>query len=111
MGNFNEILEGEESSGFGNTGKISSGMRDFQRAVLHCQLVDMGYKGQKFTWCNKREEGVICKKLDRVLLNNVAFLGLLMLTQCLSQGVVQIICVARFKSGLLVKRLEGRSSL
>lgn len=71
MGNFNEILEG---SGFGNTGRISSGMRYFERAVLHCQLADMSYQGQKFTWCNKKEEGVICKKLDRVLLNNVALL-------------------------------------
>lgn len=25
-----------------------------------------------FTWCNKRDEGVICKKLDRVLMNDVA---------------------------------------
>lgn len=29
----------------------------------------MGYQGPKFTWCNKREEGLICKKLDRVLIN------------------------------------------
>ena len=111
VGDFNEILDGDESSGFLENGRVSGGMRDFQSMALHCNLSDMGYQGSKFTWCNKREEGVICKKLDRVLLNNVAFLGLLMLTQCLSQGVVQIICVARFKSGLLVKRLEGRSSL
>lgn len=26
----------------------------------------------KFIWCNKREEGIICKKLDRVLINDVA---------------------------------------
>ena len=29
------------------------------------------YQGPKFTWCNKREEGVICEKLDRVLINDV----------------------------------------
>lgn len=32
----------------------------------------MGYQGPLFTWCNKREEGVICKKLDRVLMNEEA---------------------------------------
>lgn len=32
----------------------------------------MGYQGPLFTWCNKREGGVICKKLDRALLNDVA---------------------------------------
>lgn len=47
-------------------------MRDFQRLVLHCHLTDMAYQGPLYTWCNKREEGVICKKLDRVLLNEEA---------------------------------------
>lgn len=32
----------------------------------------MAYQGPRFTWCNKREFGVICKKLDRVLLNEEA---------------------------------------
>lgn len=72
VGDFNEILDGEESSGFLEYGRISSGMRDFQRVALHCNLSDMGYQGPMFTWCNKREEGVICKKLDRVLINDVA---------------------------------------
>ena len=44
-------------------------MRDFQRLVLHFHLTDMSYQGLMYTWCNKKEEGVICKKLDRVLLN------------------------------------------
>ena len=56
MRDFNEILEVEESSEFINAGKISRGMRDFQRAVLHCNLSDMGYQGTNCTWCNKREE-------------------------------------------------------
>lgn len=72
VGDFNEILVGDESSCFTDFGRIPVGMRDFQRMALHCNLSDMGYQGPLFTWCNKREEGVICKKLDRVLLNDTA---------------------------------------
>ena len=72
MGDFNEILEADESSGFLDLGRLPSGMRDFQRTVLHCNLSDLGYQSPVYTWCNKREEGVICKKLDRVLVNDAA---------------------------------------
>lgn len=72
IGDFNEILEAEGSSGFEDLGRIPRGMRDFRRIVLHCNLTDMGYQGPKFTWCNKRDEGIICNKLDRVLINDVA---------------------------------------
>lgn len=72
MGDFNEILDVEESSGFSALGRLLQGMRDFQGTVLYCNLSDMGYQGAWFTWCNKREEGIICKKLDRVLMNDVA---------------------------------------
>lgn len=44
--------------------------------ALHCGLSDMGYQGPMFTWCNKREEGIVCKKLDRVLVNDTAMLKL-----------------------------------
>ncbi|XP_033148588.1 uncharacterized protein LOC103869784 [Brassica rapa] len=74
MGDFNEILEGNESSRFVDTGRVPSGMRDFQSVVLQCHLVDMTYQGPQYTWFNKREVGVICKKLDRVLLNEEAVL-------------------------------------
>ena len=69
---FNEIIDGAESSSFTNGGRISSGMRDFQSLVLRCQLTDMSYQSPLFTWCNKREDDIICKKLDRVLLNKEA---------------------------------------
>ncbi|XP_024011306.1 uncharacterized protein LOC112086570 [Eutrema salsugineum] len=71
MGDFNEILETEEHSNFENSPNISMGMRDFQEVVRHCSLSDMGGHGPLFTWCNKREEGLICKKLDRVLVNDI----------------------------------------
>lgn len=69
MGDYNEILDGGEHSGFENTARIPVGMREFQEVVSHCRLTDLGYHGPLFTWCNKREEGLICKKLDRVLIN------------------------------------------
>ena len=69
IGDYNEILEGEEHSGFDDSPRLPQGMRDFQDLARYCKLTDMGYHGPGFTWCNKREEGLICKKLDRVLVN------------------------------------------
>lgn len=74
VGDFNEILDATENLVFESNGRLPSGMRDFQRMVMHCNLSDMGYQGPLFIWCNKCEDGVICKKLDRVLLNDVALL-------------------------------------
>lgn len=69
LGDFNEILEGDEHSSYQNSGLINNGMRDFDDIVQYCNLTDMGSQGPKFTWCNQREEGLICKKLDRFLVN------------------------------------------
>lgn len=47
-------------------------MRDFQETVLHCSLLDMSYQRLRFTGSNKRDiRGIICKKLDRTLINEV----------------------------------------
>lgn len=69
MGDYNEILGLEEHSQYDVSPWIPQGMSDFQDVANYCNLTDMGYQGSKFTWCNKREEGLICKKLDRVLIN------------------------------------------
>ena len=74
VADFNEILEADESSSFEHMGRTPSEMREFQRMVLHCRFSDIGFQGPLHTWCNKREGGVICKKLDRVLMNDVALL-------------------------------------
>lgn len=31
--------------------------------------MDLGYQGPRLTWCNKQSEGIICKKLDRLMVN------------------------------------------
>lgn len=71
MGDFNEVLLGSEHSGYDEDSHISGGLRDFQEVARHCCLSDISYQGPVFTWCNKRETGLICKKLDRVLGNDV----------------------------------------
>lgn len=69
MRDFNEVLDGDEHSNYQDSGLITSGMRDFENVIQYCSLVDMGYQGPKFTWCNKRKYETIYKKLDRILVN------------------------------------------
>lgn len=71
MGDFNEMLEGSEHSGYDEDPSVSNGMRDFQRVARHCCLSDISAHGPLFTWCNRREEGPINKKLDRVMVNDI----------------------------------------
>lgn len=42
-------------------------MRDFQSVTQHCSLLDLPSHGPLYTWSNKRGDGIISKKLDRVL--------------------------------------------
>ncbi|XP_019087498.1 PREDICTED: uncharacterized protein LOC109127347 [Camelina sativa] len=70
-GDFNEILKAEEHSCYDTGPSIPVGMRDFQEVVSYCSLSDMQSHGPFFTWCNKRDDAaLICKKLDRVLVND-----------------------------------------
>lgn len=70
MGDFNEILEGEEHSSYQNYGLVSVGMREFEEVVQYCNFTDLGSQGPRYTWCNQREERIICKKLDIFLVND-----------------------------------------
>lgn len=69
FGDFNETLALAEHSNIDTSPSLTSGMRDFQNVVRHCSLTNMLTHGPHFTWCNKREEGLIYKRLDRVLQN------------------------------------------
>ena len=42
MSDFNKTLDVEDSSSFTSRGRVSTGMREFQRMVLHCRFSDMG---------------------------------------------------------------------
>lgn len=51
---FNEILTREDHSN--NIDSPSTlGMRNFQDMVRYCSILDLGYHGSLFTWCNKKE--------------------------------------------------------
>ncbi|KAI8022804.1 hypothetical protein LOK49_LG03G02298 [Camellia lanceoleosa] len=39
----------------------------FRSAVNDYGLVDLGYVGAKFTWCNNRQGGLVRERLDRGL--------------------------------------------
>ncbi|XP_010496100.1 PREDICTED: uncharacterized protein LOC104773215 [Camelina sativa] len=69
FGDFNETLDMQEHSRFDANPMLTGGMRDFQAVINHCSLSDMTFHGPLFTWCNKRDDDLILKKLDRVLVN------------------------------------------
>ena len=53
LGDFNEILLGEEK--LGGLPRPQQQMDSFQCAVNRCGFKDMGYSGLAFTWCNQHE--------------------------------------------------------
>ncbi|XP_062080470.1 uncharacterized protein LOC133785236 [Humulus lupulus] len=67
MGDFNDILSKEERIGARVRFKNSV---DFSNCVEACQLEDIKYSGNYFTWNNKQQgEERIFSKIDRVLAN------------------------------------------
>lgn len=49
MGDFNAILSDSERQG-GVARPNSIGMKAFRKVIEWCQLIDVGFKGPKFTW-------------------------------------------------------------
>ncbi|XP_023637566.1 uncharacterized protein LOC111830212 [Capsella rubella] len=70
FGDFNVTLAMVEHSRVDVTPEITAAMRDFQEVVNDCSLQDMSFQGPLYTWCNKREDDLIMKKLDRVMVND-----------------------------------------
>ncbi|XP_075662915.1 uncharacterized protein LOC142632377 [Castanea sativa] len=67
-GDFNGILHSDEYWGSGS--RPFNQIAEFTRVVDDCSLIDLGYRGPKFTWCNRRFEGnLVYARLDRGLHN------------------------------------------
>lgn len=68
LGDMNDILEGGEKSG----GRIrsESSLSAFQEFVFDGKLIDIGFKGSRFTWANNQlGNHLIKERLDRGLCN------------------------------------------
>lgn len=69
VGNFNEILNYSEK--VGEVLRPYKQMEEFRWAVEECGLSDLGFMGNKFTWCNNRHGKAFTKKrLDRAYGNS-----------------------------------------
>lgn len=68
-GDFNEITcEADKSEGVARPERL---MFDFREAIDSCNLIDPGYIGPDYTWCNKHfSSDLIWKRLDRFLFNS-----------------------------------------
>ena len=66
-GDFNEILASNEkfSTSLASQRRISC----FHNCLDKCNLLDLGFNGPRFTWTNKRQDGLVMERLDRVLCN------------------------------------------
>ncbi|XP_042972967.1 uncharacterized protein LOC122304769 [Carya illinoinensis] len=68
FGDFNEILHLHKKQG--GAVRPYHQMEEFSRSLIECGLSDMGFEGNKFTWCNNREGPFFTKeRLDRALGN------------------------------------------
>ncbi|KAK3204582.1 hypothetical protein Dsin_018628 [Dipteronia sinensis] len=68
LGDFNVSRSVGES--IGGYSRISSAMEDFNDCLQSSELDDLRFSGFLHTWCNKRINSCISRKLDRVLVNN-----------------------------------------
>ncbi|KAG6639863.1 hypothetical protein CIPAW_10G131500 [Carya illinoinensis] len=68
MEDFNKILLQDEQ--LGSHARSFRQMEDFRTVLEECALMDAGFIGSKYTWCNKREGADFTKaRLDRALVN------------------------------------------
>lgn len=68
LGDFNDVLSSDEK-----LGRLSVDIRkvlNFQSMLTDCQLIDLGFQGPKFKWCNRRiGENHVKERLDRAVAN------------------------------------------
>ncbi|KAL5756462.1 hypothetical protein ACOSQ2_021208 [Xanthoceras sorbifolium] len=67
-GDFNEIMWGNEK--MGGLFRNGAAMDNFREAINCSGLMDLGFVGNKYTWCNRQFSGVVIwERLDRCLCN------------------------------------------
>lgn len=69
ISDFNEIIAQNEKWG-GKDPKLYR-MTAFSESMERCNLIDLGFKGPRFTWFNKRKKNPIFERLDRAWVNNL----------------------------------------
>ena len=68
FGDFNEITQSDEKIGW--LDKDAKQMAEFRDCLNRCELFDLGFIGQKFTWCNGWDGEQRTKiRLDRMVTN------------------------------------------
>ncbi|KAL0889621.1 hypothetical protein Bca101_013604 [Brassica carinata] len=65
LGDFNEVICLSEHSN-GDNLVTTRGMREFKECLQRCDLSDLSFRGNSFTWTNSH----VSKKLDRILVND-----------------------------------------
>ncbi|XP_075663398.1 uncharacterized protein LOC142632978 [Castanea sativa] len=64
LGDFNEILSSKEKQG--RLPRPLRLMEEFRSVLLHCELIDLGFNGNRFTWRNGgRGDAYVQERLDR----------------------------------------------
>ncbi|KAG7552255.1 Reverse transcriptase domain [Arabidopsis thaliana x Arabidopsis arenosa] len=69
MGDFNQTLNPEDHSANMSL-NIGRKIREFRSCLLACDLFDLVFKGNTYTWWNKSGSRPVAKKLDRILVND-----------------------------------------
>jgi exonuclease III len=88
IGDFNEIIDQNEK--WGGVFRSENQMMQFRLALKECGLSDLGFRGSKFTWTNRRHDGDLIKeRLDRAVANEA---------WCRLQTMREVQVLAGFKS-------------
>ena len=94
-GDFNELLKSHEKNG----GRLRpyGQMESFKQVLDECNLLDLGYMGNKFTWSKSFPNGgMVWERLDRVV-STVEWLDLFLVTK-----VQTLSCVTSDHSPILI---------
>lgn len=68
LGDFNEVLSSEDKEGGNQINQ--SRVKEYWDCMSTCNLMDLGYRGSRFTWSNLRGGGhLIRERLDRAWCN------------------------------------------